>query len=264
MVNIKLLREISALKLDHDFELLYASNMGNYEQFLTSFIENFPILERKLKSALEAKDKGAIAADLKKLCILLKNIQAKDLVVEGSGFLKVLESDNCDNERIEAFLSVFLVTVAMLSIDIHMAKYLEEDTHAVYIQKKSKKVIAKKPGKKTVLAVDDTAIALTLLKKCLQEEPCNLVCVNSGKDALHYLEKNDPDLFILDIEMPEMDGYELAAKIKGTGHEAPIIFLTNYSSKEYIVKALKAGASDFIVKPICKEMIADKIHKYLS
>jgi len=263
MVNIKLLRDIPALKLDHDFEALYASNMDNYEQSLTSFIENFPLIERKLKNALETKDKPAIAADLTRLCILLKNIQAKNLVVEGSGFLKVLESDDCDNERIEAFLSVFLVTVAMLSIDIHMAKYLEEDTHAEYIQKKSKKVTAKKPGKKTILAVDDTAIALTLLKNCLQKEPCHLVCVNSGKSALQYLEKNDPDLFILDIEMPEMDGYALAAKIRETGHEAPIIYLTNYSSKEYIVKALQAGASDFIVKPICKEMIAEKISKYL-
>jgi len=264
MTNIKLLREISALKLDHDFEMLYGSNMDKYEQFLASFIENFPIIERKLKSALEAKDKKAIAADLTKLCVLLKNIQASNLVAEGSEFLKVMESDDCDNERIEAFVSVFLVTVAMLSIDIHMAKYLEEDTHRVYIQKKSKNVAAKKPGKKTILAVDDTTIALTLLKKCLQGEPCILVCVNSGKDALQYLEKNDPDLFILDIEMPEMDGYELAAKIKETGHEAPIIFLTNYSSKDYIVKALQAGASDFIVKPICKEMIAEKISKYLS
>jgi len=262
MVNKKLLRDIAALKLDHDFEMLY-EHTSNYEQSLTAFIENFPLLERKLKSAMEAKDKVAIAADLKKLCILLKNIHALNMVAEGSEFLKVLESDDCDNERIEAFISVFLVTAAMLSIDIHMAMYLEEDTHAEYIQKKSKKVTAKKPGKKTVLAVDDTAIALTVLKKCLQGEPCNLVCVTSGEDALEYLEKNDPDLFILDIEMPEMDGYELAAKIQETGHEAPIIFLTNYSSKEYIIKALQAGASDFIVKPICKEMITDKISKYL-
>jgi len=264
MINIKLLRDISALKLDHDFEMLYGSNMDKYEQSLAAFIENFPTIERKLKNALEAKDRKAIAADLTKLCVMLKNIQANDLVAEGREFLKVLESNDCDNERLEAFISVFLVTAAMLSIDIHMAMYLEEDTHAVYIQKKNKHVAAKKAGKKTVLAVDDTAIALTLLKKCLQGVPCNLVCVNSGKSALQFLEKTDPDLFILDIEMPEMNGYELAAKIKGTGHEAPIIFLTNYSSKEYIIKALQAGASDFIVKPICKEMIAEKISKYLS
>jgi len=263
MINKKLLREISALKFDNDFEMLY-EHMDNYEKSLTSFIENFPILERKLKNALEAKDKTAIATGLKKLCVLLKDIQAIDLFKEGLEFLKVMESNDCDNERIEAFVSVFLVTVAMLSIDLHMAKYLEEDTHTEYIQKRNKKVTAKKADKTTILAVDDTAFSLKLLQNCLQEAPCKLVCVNSGESALQYLEKNDPDLFILDIEMPEMDGYELAAKIRETGHEAPIVFLTNYSSKEYVVKALQAGASDFIVKPIYKEKIAEKIGKYIS
>jgi len=264
MIDIKLLRDIPALKLDHDFEMLHASNMGKYEQSLASFIENFPIIERRLKNALEAKDKKAIAEDFTKLCIMLKNIKANNLVAEGSEFLKVLKSDDCGNERMEAFLSVFLVTVAMLSIDIHMAKYLKEDSHAAYISKKSKKVAAKKPRKKTILAVDDTAVALTLLKKCLEGAPCNLTCVNSGKDALRYLENNEPDLFILDIEMPQMDGYKLAGKIRETGHKAPIIFLTNYSSKEYLIKALDAGASDFIVKPIYKANLDEKIHKYLS
>jgi len=98
MINKKLLREISALKLD-DSEMLNDFTMANYEQYLASFIENFPIIERKLKNALEEKDKEAIATGLKKLCLLLKNIQAKDLVAEGIEFLKVMESNDCDNER---------------------------------------------------------------------------------------------------------------------------------------------------------------------
>jgi len=264
MINIKLLREIPALKLDHDFEALYSSNARNIDLFFTSFIETFPTIERELKNALEAKDRDALAEDIRKLCIMLKNIHADDLVAEGRKFLEVLAGNDCDNERIDAFVSVFLVTAAMLSIDIHMAMYLEEDTHALYIQRKNRNVTSKSAYKKTVLAVDDTAIALVALKHSLQGEPCKLVCVNSGESALQYLENNDPDLFILDIEMPFIDGYELAAKIRKAGHEAPIIFLTNYSSKEYIVKALKAGASDFIVKPISKKIVREKISKYLS
>jgi len=270
MINKKLLRDISALKLDDNFEKLDGPNLTNYEHYLALFIENFPLIERKMKNALGAQDRKALAAELNTLCTMLQNIKADDLAAEGSEFLKLLENNDSDNDKIEAFASTFLVSAAMLSIDIHVVKYLEEGTHKEYVQKKNKsnknnmKATALKSDKKTILAVDDTAMALTLLKNCLRGTPCNLICVNSGEDALHYLKENDPDLFILDIEMPQMDGYKLATKIRETGHEAPIIFLTNYSSKEHVMKALQAGASDFIVKPIYKANIDEKIHKYLS
>jgi FixJ family two-component response regulator len=63
--------------------------------------------------------------------------------------------------------------------------------------------------------------------------------------------------------MPKMNGYELAEKIRESGHEAPIIFLTGNSAKEYVIKAIKAGGSDFIVKPIYKENLTEKINKHL-
>jgi CheY-like chemotaxis protein len=261
MMNKNLLLEISALKLGENFNNLNDDQMKQYEEVLVSFMENFPFNEKKIKAALEEKDKKNLMVYLEALCAALKKIQAVDLASEGREFLNLLKDMDWENERIEAFISVFLVTVAMLTIDLHMAKYLEENTHAIYIRKKNENVTAK--GHKTILAVDDTAISLTLLKRCLEGEPCKLVCVNSTDSALQYLENNDPDLFILDIEMPKMNGYELAKKIRKDGHEAPIIFLTNYSSKEYVTKAMQAGASDFIAKPIYKEMLTEKISKYL-
>ena len=261
MMNKKLLHEIAALKLDDVFDTLDDKQVNQYEQLLVSFMENFPFNEKKIKAALEAKDKETLAIGLETLCIMLEKMKADDLASEGFEFLNVLKSIDWENERIEAFISVFLVTLAMLTIDIHMAMYLEEDAHSVYIKKKNKNVTAK--GDKTILAVDDTALPLTMLKRCLQGEPCNLVCVNSGENALQYLENHDPDLFILDIEMPKMNGYELAKRIRKDGHEAPIIFLTSYSTKEYVAKAIQAGASDFIVKPILKENLIEKISKHL-
>ena len=261
MMNKKLLHEISALRLDDVFDSLDDDQVNKYEESLTSFMENFPFNEQKIKTALKTKDKNNLTIYLEALCVALKKIKADDLVSEGREFLSVLKGIDWENERIEAFVSVFLVTVAMLTIDLHMAKYLEENTHAVYIKKKNESVAAK--SSKTILAVDDTALSLTLLKRCLEGEPCKLVCVNSSEGALQYLENNDPDLFILDIEMPVMNGYDLAKKIRKDGHEAPIIFLTNYSAKEYVAKAIQAGASDFIVKPIFKEKLTEKIGKYL-
>ena len=263
MIDKKLLLEISGLKLAGKIDKMNDDQMKQYEFYLVSFIENFPFSERIIKTDLEAKDKNSLAVHLEELCVILERIHATDLASEGREFINVLQNINYENERIEAFVSVFLVTVAMLSIDIHMAKYLEENTQTVYIHKKNEDAVAKTSGDKTILAVDDAAISLTMLKKCLQGEPVKLTCVNSGESALQFLEKNDPDLFILDIEMPKMNGYELAEKIREEGHEAPIIFLTGNSTREYVIKAIKAGASDFIVKPIYKENITEKINKHL-
>jgi CheY-like chemotaxis protein len=94
-----------------------------------------------------------------------------------------------------------------------------------------------KRDKKTVLAVDDAAFFLNILKKYVSGTGHKLICVNSGDAALKYLVAHDPDLFILDIEMPEMNGYELAQKIRNEGKKAPIIFLTGNAKREDVVKA---------------------------
>ncbi|MDR2572619.1 MAG: response regulator [Oscillospiraceae bacterium] len=119
-------------------------------------------------------------------------------------------------------------------------------------------------NKKNILAVDDASFFLTSIKSMLRDSNYNITCINSGNAALNYLKKNQPDLFILDIEMPEMDGYELAKKIREAGQKAPIIFLTGYTSKDSVVKAIKADASDFITKPINQEQLLERIEKYIG
>jgi len=259
MIDKKLLSDIAALKPGE----LDDVQMNQYEKMLVSFVESFPENEHKIKAALEAKDKETLAVQLETLCTALEKIRADDLASQGREFIKVLKNFNYEYEKIEAIVSVFLRSAVMLSIDIQMAKYLDEKTQATYLRKKKENIEARNTVEKTILAVDDAAISLTMLKQSLQGEPYKLTCVNSGESALQYLKKNDPNLFLLDIEMPKMNGYELAEKIRESGHEAPIIFLTGNSAKEYVIKAIKAGASDFIVKPIYKENLTEKINKYL-
>ena len=257
MIDKKLLLDISALKLEGKIDGLNDDEMSRYEQLLVSFAESFPESEQKIKAALEAKDKESLGAQIETICAALEKIRADDLACEGRDFINALKNSDYENEKVEAFVSAFLGSVAMLSIDIQMAKYLEKKTETVSGKKNGN------AGEKIILAVDDAAISLTLLKKSLQGEPFKLICVNSGESALQYLKNDDPDLFILDIEMPKMNGYELAEKIRESGHEAPIIFLTGNSAKEYLIKAIQAGASDFVVKPICKENLTGKINKHL-
>jgi CheY-like chemotaxis protein len=116
---------------------------------------------------------------------------------------------------------------------------------------------------KLILAVDDSPHSLQNLKLQLADTPYKLICVTSGADALRFIEKKTPDLYILDLEMPEMSGDELAMEILGRGKNAPIIFLTGNSDKDSVIKSLTVGAVDFIVKPINKEQALSRIAKYL-
>ncbi|MDR0320364.1 MAG: response regulator [Treponema sp.] len=129
------------------------------------------------------------------------------------------------------------------------------------VRKTPKKVKEKKEI--SILAVDDTPLSLNLLKVALQTTEYKITCVNSGRLALRFIKRNNPDLFLLDIEMPEMDGYELAKKIKESGQIAPVIFLTASATKGCVKKAAEAGAVDYIVKPIDSRKLLAKIKKYL-
>jgi CheY-like chemotaxis protein len=127
----------------------------------------------------------------------------------------------------------------------------------------AEKSAEEKPKGKNILAVDDTEFFLLTIETLLQGTPHKLISATSGKMALGLLQNSCPDLFILDIEMPEMNGYELAQKIREMGQKAPIIFLTGNSRPESVEKALKAGASDFLAKPISKVKFLERIAKLI-
>lgn len=193
---------------------------------------------------------------------MLSQIGAKKFAADCASMIDEFSSMNAG--RLEAFTEGFLSSVSSLSIDIQMAIYSEEP--AASGAAGSGGVGAGNGGADSVisiLAVDDNAFFLNTIKSYLQGTPYKLTCVNSGNVALRFLEKNTPNLMILDIDMPEMDGYELAGKIRERGIKAPIIFLTGNASKEYVIKAVKAGAADFIIKPISKEQALEKIAKYV-
>jgi CheY-like chemotaxis protein len=247
------LLSIPNLNLAGKIENMDDEQMQQYEQALISFIESFPANEQKIKDALDVRNAEAITSSLTAVCETLEKIYADDIADECYQSINRIKVS--PYEAIEAFVTEFLQFVASLSIDIQMVKYMErrEESHS----------LKKADADKIILAVDDAAISLTVLRKNMQGSPYKLVCVNSGEDALRYLKHHDPDLFILDIEMPKMNGYELAEKIRESGQKAPIIFLTGNATKKNVMRAIEAGGCDFIVKPANKEYIAYKINKYL-
>ena len=120
---------------------------------------------------------------------------------------------------------------------------------------------------KKILVVDDSAINLKLADKILKEvEDYKPVLVPSGARALQYLSKNVPDMIMLDIMMPDMDGFETLAEIKKNDalKGVPVVFLTADTESETVAKAKAAGALELLTKPFKKDELLELVEKHIS
>jgi len=140
-----------------------------------------------------------------------------------------------------------------------MAETVEKEHIKIIEQKSSGK------SARTILAVDDRPEILTTVNAALKNH-YKVLGAPSGKIALQIMGKHQIDLFYLDIEMPEMDGFELYENIRKIPKykNTPIIFLTSNASREYITRGIKLGVSDYIVKPSNHVNLIVKARKYMD
>ena len=119
--------------------------------------------------------------------------------------------------------------------------------------------------KKRILAVDDAAIVLRRITDAL-EEHYDVVTVNTGARALRYLEKEKPDLILLDIRMMPKDGLETLKEIREMEDRAdvPVIMLTGVEDKKYVMEGIKLGIRDYILKPFFPEDLPERIQRVLE
>ncbi|MBQ6437420.1 MAG: response regulator [Bacteroidales bacterium] len=108
-----------------------------------------------------------------------------------------------------------------------------------------------------VLAVDDIPINLLLVQKMLARYNFTLRTAANGQEALDEVAKQKPDLILLDLMMPVIDGFEVIRRLKGDPATADIniVILSALNSNEDIVKGFSLGANDFIMKPIIMERL---------
>lgn len=119
--------------------------------------------------------------------------------------------------------------------------------------------------KESILVVDDQMTNLKILSSILSKE-YSLGIANSGENALKYLDNNTPDLILLDIMMPEMDGYEVCKKIKQNEvyKDIPVIFLTAKTDIDDVVKGFEYGAVDYIAKPFNISELKVRVRNHLN
>ncbi len=101
---------------------------------------------------------------------------------------------------------------------------------------------------KKILVVDDEKNFLWIFKQSLSSAGFVVFTAENGESAIQIAQKENPDMILLDIMMPGIDGIETAKKIKELGIKCPIMFLTNLKDEEHISQAMELGTSEYIVK----------------
>src|SRR4028119_1416420 len=122
------------------------------------------------------------------------------------------------------------------------------------------------PTQATILIVDDTPANLGVLFDFLAEAGFKVLIAQGGKSALQKVEHTAPDLILLDIVMPDIDGFETCQRLKAKDatKDIPIIFMTALSETVDKVKGLQLGAVDYITKPLQHEEVLARITLHLD
>jgi len=116
---------------------------------------------------------------------------------------------------------------------------------------------------KTILIVEDTDLNIDLLTQILEDD-YSLLVAKDGAQGVQMAQENSPDLILMDISLPVMDGYEATRRIRTTLASTPIIGLSAHAMQEDAIRAKEAGCNDYLTKPVDEDLLVKKIKEYLD
>ena len=114
-----------------------------------------------------------------------------------------------------------------------------------------------------VLVVDDEPNIRELVQVALKFHGCSVTGAATGKDALRQAETGRPDLIVLDVMLPDMDGFEVCRRLRAAGNEVPVIFLTARDTSSDTVTGLALGGDDYVTKPFSVEALVARVRAVL-
>ena len=116
---------------------------------------------------------------------------------------------------------------------------------------------------KTILIVEDVDLNIDLLMQILEDD-YKLLVAKDGAQGIVLTEQYKPDLVLMDISLPVMDGYEATRQIRKTYQDLPIIGLSAHAMQGDTEKAISAGCTAYLTKPVDEEQLLEKIRLYLG
>lgn len=115
---------------------------------------------------------------------------------------------------------------------------------------------------KTILIVEDTELNIDLMTQLLEDD-YRLLIARDGQQGVAMANENRPDLILMDISLPVIDGYEATRRIRQTLHATPIIGLSAHAMSGHEQKAKEAGCNDYLTKPVNEDLLMEKLKEYL-
>ena len=116
---------------------------------------------------------------------------------------------------------------------------------------------------KTILIVEDTELNIDLLTQLLEDD-YNLLIAKDGAQGVIMANEHNPDLILMDISLPIMDGYDATRKIRETLTSTPIIGISAHAMSGDAEKAKAAGCNDYMTKPVDEDLLLAKLNDYLG
>jgi len=120
--------------------------------------------------------------------------------------------------------------------------------------------------KAKVLIVDDEPNNVDFLEQALEDSGYQLITATNGQEALKKIQSEQPDLILLDLNMPVMDGFTVLAKVKEDPNlrDIPVIIISSEHESKSIVKGIKQGAEDYLTKPVNAGLLVKKVKDFLG
>ena len=116
---------------------------------------------------------------------------------------------------------------------------------------------------KTILIVEDTELNIDLLTQLLEDD-YTLFVARDGAEGVSMAQEKNPDLILMDISLPVMDGYEATRQIRITMSATPIIGLSAHAMNGDAARAKEAGCNDYLTKPVDEDLLLKKLKVYLG
>jgi len=263
---LPMITDIYAKLLESDMNLIIRriERTGYPSDLVAAFIANLMTLSIKLQNAqYYGNEIGHI-----------KNVEAfTEIVHTLSTFITLLdEGDYKEAHKILSAMNIFDEEIAFafdkILSSIVTKNYTAARGEALKLKEEQVKYLQQCAGYNyavKVLAVDDMPESLSFISNVLKNH-FKIFRVTNGQTALKVLNTQDISLVILDIDMPDMSGYDLAAEIRKIPAYAgiPIIFLSGNSTREHILKAKQVGAVDFLIKPATYESLLSSVLKNMK
>jgi DNA-binding response OmpR family regulator len=123
-----------------------------------------------------------------------------------------------------------------------------------------------KAPKKRILIVDDSPTALTWQRLLLQLEQYETITASDGAEGVRLAQQEKPDLILLDVSMPTMDGFEACRALRAAAEtrDIPILMVTTHSEMEHVLAGFEAGCNEYLTKPLERTEYLTKIRSYLN